>query len=105
MDGYNAIQLGLVEGVKAQRINKPQGGHLKKAGVEGVKYLRELRLLPGDDDYKAGDRILVDQFAPNQKVDVIGTSKGKGLIHRPVRCAGPSGHCTGRSVGAWCRHG
>jgi large subunit ribosomal protein L3 len=54
-------------------------GHLKKAGVEGVKFLRELRLRPGDDDLKAGDRILVDQFKPSDKVDVIGVSKGRGF--------------------------
>jgi len=95
IDGYNAVQLGLVEGVKAQRINKPETGHLKKAGVEGVGYMREVRLRPGDDDLKAGDRVLVDQFAPNQKVDVIGTSKGKGftgLIKRHHFKGGPSSH-------------
>jgi len=95
IDGYNAVQLGLVEGVKAQRINKPETGHLKKAGVEGVGYMREVRLRPGDDDLKAGDRVLVDQFAPNQKVDVIGTSKGKGftgLVKRHHFKGGPSSH-------------
>jgi large subunit ribosomal protein L3 len=78
-DGYDAVQLGLLEFVKPRRINRPMAGHLKKAGVEGVKFLRELRLRPGDDDLKAGDRILVDQFKPSDKVDVIGVSKGRGF--------------------------
>jgi large subunit ribosomal protein L3 len=78
-DGYDAIQLGLVEFIKPQRINKPIAGHLKKAGVEGSKFMRELSLRPGDDDFKPGDKVLVDQFKPNDKVDVIGVSKGKGF--------------------------
>src|SRR5215472_13633782 len=78
-DGYDAVQLGLVEFVKPQRINKPRAGHLKKAGVEGAKFLRELHLRPGDDDFKPGDKVLVDQFKPKDKVDVIGISKGKGF--------------------------
>src|SRR5215467_3494711 len=78
-DGYDAVQLGLVEFVKAQRINKPTTGHLKKAGVEGAKFLREFRLEPGHDDLKAGDQVLVDQFKPKDKVDVIGVSKGRGF--------------------------
>lgn len=78
-DGYNAVQLGLVEFVKPQRINKPTAGRLKKAGVDGAKFFRELHLEPGNDDLKAGDRVLVDQFKPKDKVDVIGVSKGKGF--------------------------
>jgi len=78
-DGYDAIQLGLMEFVKPSRINKPRTGHLKKAGVEGVKFLRELRLAVGDDDLKPGDQVLVGQFKPAEKVDVIGISKGRGF--------------------------
>ena len=78
-DGYDAIQLGLVEFIKPQRINKPITVHLKKAGVEGSKFMREFTLRPGDDDFKAGDKVLVDQFKPKDKVDVIGVSKGKGF--------------------------
>jgi large subunit ribosomal protein L3 len=78
-DGYDAIQLGLVEFIKPQRINKPIGGHLKKAGVEGSKFMREFALRPGDDDFKAGDKVLAEQFKPKDKVDVIGVSKGKGF--------------------------
>ena len=78
-DGYDAVQLGLVEFVKPKRINKPATGHLKKAGVEGAKFLREFPLSPGDGDMKAGDQVLVDQFKPKDKVDVVGISKGRGF--------------------------
>jgi large subunit ribosomal protein L3 len=78
-DGYNAVQLGLMEYVKANRINKPTAGHLKKSGVDGVRYYRELRMREGDDDLKTGDKILVTDFKPNEMVDVIGTSKGRGF--------------------------
>jgi large subunit ribosomal protein L3 len=78
-DGYDAVQLGLVEFIKPARINKPLTGHQKKAGVDGARFLRELLLRPGDDDLKPGDKVLVDQFKPTDKVDVIGISKGRGF--------------------------
>jgi len=78
-DGYDAVQLGLMEFVKPQRLNKPATGHLKKASAEGSKFLRELSVRPGDDDSKPGDKVLVDQFKPKDKVDVIGISKGRGF--------------------------
>ena len=78
-DGYDAIQVGLVEFIKPQRINKPATGHLKKANAEGTKYLSEFKLRSGDGDWKPGDRILVEEFKPNDKVDVIGISKGRGF--------------------------
>ena len=78
-DGYDAVQLGLMEFVKPQRLNKPATGHLKKAGAEGSRFLRELSVRPGDDDSKPGDKVLVDQFKPKDKVDVIGISKGRGF--------------------------
>ncbi len=78
-DGYDAVQLGLMEYVKPSRLTKPETAHLKKAGVEGVRFLREFRLGPGEGDLKMGDRILVGQFKPNDKVDVIGVSKGRGF--------------------------
>jgi len=77
--GYDAVQLGLMEFIKPARINKPLTGHLKKAGAEGARFMRELHLRPGDDDLKPGDRVLVDQFKPQEKVDVIGVSKGRGF--------------------------
>jgi large subunit ribosomal protein L3 len=78
-DGYDAVQLGLVEFVKPARINRPMAGHFKKAGVEGVKFLRELRLKGGRSDPKAADRVLAEEFRPAEKVDVIGVSKGRGF--------------------------
>ncbi len=77
-DGYDAVQLGLVEFVKPSRINKPSTGHLKKAGAEGTRFLRELLLEPGTD-LKQGDKVLVGEFKPADKVDVIGISKGRGF--------------------------
>ncbi|MBI1786429.1 MAG: 50S ribosomal protein L3 [Acidobacteria bacterium] len=78
-DGYDAVQLGLLEFVKPQRLTKPRIGHLKKAGVEGAKLLREFPLRPGDGDLKPGDQVLVDQFKPRDRVDVVGISKGRGF--------------------------
>jgi large subunit ribosomal protein L3 len=94
-DGYDAIQLGLVEGIKTKKLPKPAQGHLKKANADGVKYTREFILNPGDDDFKMGDRILVDQFKPKQIVDVIGISKGRGftgLVKRHHFRGGPASH-------------
>src|SRR5512141_2193308 len=79
VDGYDAVQLGLVEFVKPQRINKPATGHLKKAGVDGAKFIREFPMVSGSDDLKLGDQVLVDKFKPKDKVDVIGVSKGRGF--------------------------
>ncbi|RPI50467.1 MAG: 50S ribosomal protein L3 [Chloroflexi bacterium] len=94
-DGYDAVQLGLLEFAKPRRIPKPVTGHTKKAGVEGVKFFRELPLKPGDDDLKTGDRVLVGQFKPADKVDVIGVSKGRGfagLIKRHNFRGGAASH-------------
>jgi large subunit ribosomal protein L3 len=78
-DGYDAVQLGLVEFVKPQRISKPMTGHFKKANVAPMRILREIRLEQSNDESKAGDRVLVDRFAPGELVDVTGVSKGKGF--------------------------
>jgi large subunit ribosomal protein L3 len=78
-DGYDAVQLGFVEFVKPQRISKPMTGHFKKANVAPMRMLREIRLDESADDSKAGDRVLVDRFAPGELVDVTGVSKGKGF--------------------------
>jgi large subunit ribosomal protein L3 len=78
-DGYDAAQLGLVEFIKPRRIDKPTAGRLKKAGVDGAKFMREFPLAAGDGDLKPGDKVLVDQFKPKDKVDVIGISKGRGF--------------------------
>ena len=79
-DGYDAVQLGLMEYVKKSRVTKPEAGHLKKSGAEGVKFQREFRLEnTTSGDLKTGDRVLVDEFKPKEMVDVIGVSKGRGF--------------------------
>ncbi len=78
-DGYDAVQLGLVEFIKPQRVNKPMTGHFTKAGVPPVKLLREVRLEAGADETNVGDRVLADRFAAGERVDVTGVSKGKGF--------------------------
>ena len=79
-DGYDAVQLGLMEYAKKSGVSKPAAGHLKKSGAEGVRFQREFRLEEGTPgDLKAGDRVLVDEFKPRDKVDVIGVSKGRGF--------------------------
>jgi large subunit ribosomal protein L3 len=78
-DGYDAVQLGLVEFVKPQRISKPMTGHFKKADLAPMRLLREIRLEQSSDESKVGDRVLVDRFAPGELVDVTGVSKGKGF--------------------------
>jgi large subunit ribosomal protein L3 len=78
-DGYEAVQLGLVEFVKAKRVNKPMTGHFKKADVAPVRLLGEVRLEDSKDETKVGDRVLVDSFTAGELVDVTGVSKGKGF--------------------------
>ncbi len=78
-DGYDAAQLGLVEFVKPQRINKALTGHFKKANVAPVKVLREVRLPESKDETKVGDRVLVENFKAGELVDVSGVSKGRGF--------------------------
>ncbi len=75
-DGYEAVQLGYGD-VKVQRVNKPMMGHFKKADVAPKKTLKEFKL---DDmaSINVGDTIKADIFATGDKVDVVGTSKGKG---------------------------
>ena len=77
-DGYEAVQLGLVE-VKPTKENKPSQGHFKKAGVPATRVRRELKLKAGGDPLKAGDQVNVSMFADGDRVDVIGTSRGKGF--------------------------
>lgn len=75
-DGYNAVQVAF-ETAKEKRLNKPELGHLKKAGLEPKKYLREFRV-DNPDDYEIGQELTVENFEVGDFVDVIGTSKGKG---------------------------
>ena len=78
-DGYDAVQLGLVEFIKPQRVNKALTGHFKKANVAPMRYVGELRTNDSKDETKAGDRVLVDGFQVGELVDVTGVSKGKGF--------------------------
>src|ERR1700736_457387 len=79
IDGYEAAQLGLVEFVKPQRVNKPMTGHYKKAGVAPMKVLQEIRIEESADETKVGDRVLVENFKAGELGDVSGISKGKGF--------------------------
>ncbi|MBO5515160.1 MAG: 50S ribosomal protein L3 [Schwartzia sp.] len=92
-DGYNAVQLGFGE-IKEKHLTKPLKGRFEKAGVEPVKYIREMRLA-APSEYKVGDKIGVDIFEAGQLVDVTGISKGKGFagtVKRHGFARGPMGH-------------
>jgi len=92
-DGYNAIQVGFVD-VKERKLNKPLKGHFDKAGVEYKKYIKEFRI-DNVDEFEIGQEIKVDIFENGDKVDVIGTSKGKGTqgpIKRHNYARGPMAH-------------
>lgn len=78
-DGYNAVQLGLVEFVSDRRISKPQAGHFKKWGAPPVKFVREFRLAESMEETPVGSKVLVGQFSETDQVDVTGVSKGKGF--------------------------
>jgi large subunit ribosomal protein L3 len=76
-DGYEAVQIGFGD-IKAKKVNKPMTGHFEKAGVEPMRYLREVRVEDASQ-YKTGDKVTVADFADVTAVDVTGTSKGKGF--------------------------
>ncbi len=96
-DGYDAVQLGLVEFVKPNRVKRPMAGHFKKAGVEPARFLRELRVGSSstESDLKPGDRVLAEEFKVAEKVDVIGSSTGRGfqgVVKRHGFSGGPATH-------------
>ena len=74
-DGYEAVQLGF-ESVKESKLSKPEAGHLKKAGVEAVKHLKEFKL--ENSTLNVGDVVKADTFASGDMIDVTGISKGHG---------------------------
>ena len=76
-DGYAAVQLGYQD-VKEKRMTKPEIGHLKKAGVSMCKYLKEFKLSKASE-MNVGDEVKADVFAAGDKIDITGTSKGKGF--------------------------
>ncbi len=77
-DGYTAIQLGWSE-AKPQRLTKGELGHLKRNNLPALRHLREFRLRDGEVDVAEGAEVKVDVFAKGERVDVIGTSKGRGF--------------------------
>src|SRR5919198_1624234 len=77
-EGYEAVQLGLVEETPA-KVGKPLAGHYKKANVPPTRVRREVKIAAGGDALKAGDQVLASIFADGERVDVIGTSRGKGF--------------------------
>ena len=92
-DGYNAVQLGFGD-VKESKVNKPIKGHFTKSKLTLKKHLREFRI---DDvaSVKVGDELKADVFIKGDKVDIQGTSKGKGfqgVIKRHGQSRGPMGH-------------
>lgn len=92
-DGYEAVQLGFGT-IKEQKVNKPMAGHFAKQGVEPVRYLREVRVIDGAE-HTVGEEVTVANFADVKKVDVTGTSKGKGfagVMRRYGFGGGPGGH-------------
>jgi large subunit ribosomal protein L3 len=78
-DRYEAVQLGLVEPVKVKSSGKPLKGHFDKAGVAPTRRLLEFRLIPGGDDPAVGGTVLVSLFKVDDRVDIVGVSKGKGF--------------------------
>ena len=92
-DGYDAVQIGFGD-IKASRVNKPMKGHFAKAGVEPMRYLREVRV-DNAADHKVGDVVSVADFEGVKNVDVTCTSKGKGFqgtIKRWNFACGPITH-------------
>ena len=105
-DGYGAIQIGL--GEKREKLfNKPIKGHFAKAAVRPLRFLREFRL-EDFDSYEVGQEIKADLFASGEKVDVTGTSKGRGFsggikrhgFHRGPMAHGSKYHRRPGSLGA-----
>ena len=91
-DGYTAVQLGFQE-VSPKRLTGGQLGHLKKVGVPPLRYLREFRVK--DPDVQEGDTVTVERFAVGERVDVTGTSKGRGFqggVKRHGFGGGPKTH-------------
>ncbi len=92
-DGFNAIQLGFGE-VKEHKVNKPVRGHYAKSKITPKKHLREFRL-DSVENMNVGDELKVDTFVAGDKLDIQGTSKGKGfqgVIKRHGQSRGPMGH-------------
>jgi large subunit ribosomal protein L3 len=97
-DGYNAVQLGLVEDnpIKLKNVTKPLQGHFEKTGngVPPTRILKEIRL-ESEADVNVGDQVKADLFADGDKIEVVGKSKGRGFagtIKRHKFHRGPESH-------------
>lgn len=97
-DGYNAVQLGLVDEkpIKLKNVTKPMRGHFEKtgSGVPPTRVLKEVRV-DGDAEINIGDKVLVDQFADGDAIEVVGRSKGRGFagtVKRHNFARGPESH-------------
>ena len=77
-DGYDAVQLGLVEDAPA-KVNMPTAGHYKKANVPPTRIRREVGIVAGSDGPAEGEQVVASVFADGDRVDVIGLSRGKGF--------------------------
>ncbi len=97
-DGYNAVQVGFEVITKASRVNKPLGGHFKKADCPPMARLKEFRVEGEElDGYETGKEVPLDLFKPGDFVDVSGVSIGKGyqgVIKRHKFSGAPGGHGT-----------
>ncbi|HEY0078603.1 MAG TPA: 50S ribosomal protein L3 [Pyrinomonadaceae bacterium] len=98
-DGYDAVQLGLVEDrpIKLKNVNKPLRGHFEKTGggVPPTRILKEIRVEAAENNLNVGDKVLVDQFADGDTIEVVGKSKGRGFagtIKRHNFNRGPESH-------------
>lgn len=96
-DGYDAAQIGLVEFIKASKVNKPMTGHFARCDAPPARELREVGVEPAaeGEGAKAGDRVLIDIFADEKFVDIIGKSKGRGfagVVRRHGFAGGPKSH-------------
>ena len=105
-DGYAAVQLGFGE-AKSSHLTGGERGHLQKATPQPLRYLREFE--PGvEESLKPGDRLTVEVFAVGERVDILGTSKGKGFqgvvkrwhFHGQPATHGASGHRVPGSIGS-----
>ena len=92
-DGYEAAQICLVELPGPRRVTQAIAGHFKKAQANPARFLREVRLKGTADEVKVGDKVLVDQFVVDERVDVTGISKGKGFagVHKRHHFGGGGG--------------
>jgi len=94
-DGYDAVQIGLVETKPFRSANKAITGHHNKANVPPTRVQREVKVAKGAEAPKPGDQVLVSIFNKGERVDVIGTSKGhgfQGVVKRHHFKGGPGGH-------------